>query len=259
MNAVDGSGAAALQCRLGAPSAKAHTGTGRAGMAKGVNKTMPKGDREILKADPEDGTTPIANLLLEALVIAKLTSKERAAVLFLIRRTYGWQINGNRLKTATIPLSTWTKVLQFSEATRASKVLASLERKKVLFRRWIGPGKGYVYSINTRVALWDNCLNVQLLSEITTQGLSESARVELSESATPLATNLAIGKERLNKGKESNTDIRDLKEIRISGQSIETSMAIVKGEKSGISQKKIEFFKKELERLGLLPEECNVT
>ncbi|MFC2011189.1 replication protein [Chloroflexota bacterium] len=56
---------------------------------------MPKGDRKILKADPEDGTTPVANLLLEALVIAKLTSKERAACLFLIRRTYGWQINGS--------------------------------------------------------------------------------------------------------------------------------------------------------------------
>jgi hypothetical protein len=45
---------------------------------------MTKGDRAILKADPDDGTTPIANLLLEALVVAKLTSKERASVLLLI-------------------------------------------------------------------------------------------------------------------------------------------------------------------------------
>ena len=32
---------------------------------------MPKGDKEKLKADPEDGTTPVANLLLEALISAK--------------------------------------------------------------------------------------------------------------------------------------------------------------------------------------------
>ena len=36
---------------------------------------MPKGDRERLKADPDDGTTPIANLLLEAAIMAKVTSK----------------------------------------------------------------------------------------------------------------------------------------------------------------------------------------
>lgn len=54
---------------------------------------MPKGDREKLKADPEDGTTPIAHLLLEAFSIANLTKKELQAVLFLMRRTYGWLIN----------------------------------------------------------------------------------------------------------------------------------------------------------------------
>lgn len=73
---------------------------------------MPKGDRAMLKADPEDGTTPVANLLLEALVVARLTSKERAALLFLIRRTYGWYIGGARLKSDIIPLTTWAKVLQ---------------------------------------------------------------------------------------------------------------------------------------------------
>ena len=52
---------------------------------------MSKGDREILKADPEDGTTPIANLLLEAIAIAKLTGREKGILLLLCRKTYGWQ------------------------------------------------------------------------------------------------------------------------------------------------------------------------
>ena len=51
---------------------------------------MPKGDKEILKADPEDGTTPIANLLLEAVAIARLSGKEKGIILYLWRRTYGW-------------------------------------------------------------------------------------------------------------------------------------------------------------------------
>ena len=51
---------------------------------------MPKGDRVIGKADPEDGTTPVANLLLEALAMAHLSGEEKGAVLYLWRQTYGW-------------------------------------------------------------------------------------------------------------------------------------------------------------------------
>ena len=35
---------------------------------------MPKGDREMLKADIEDGYTKIANLLIEALSFSNLSS-----------------------------------------------------------------------------------------------------------------------------------------------------------------------------------------
>lgn len=50
---------------------------------------MPRGDREKLKADIEDGTTNIAHLLLEALAMADLSGAEKGLVLFLWRRTYG--------------------------------------------------------------------------------------------------------------------------------------------------------------------------
>ena len=165
---------------------------------------MPKGDREILKADPEDGTTPVANLLLEALVVANLTSKERAAVLFIIRRTYGWHINGKRSKADVIPLATWVKVLQVKDNTRASRILSGLEKKQVIQRVSLGPGKSYVYTINTTVANWDNCLNVQLLSEMTTLALPKMTRVVLSQKTTPSVANLASPKEILNKNKRNN-------------------------------------------------------
>ena len=166
---------------------------------------MPKGDREILKADPEDGTTPIANLLLEALIVANLTSKERAAVLFIIRRTYGWHINGNRSKADVIPLKTWVKVLQVKDTTRTSRILSGLEKKQVIQRESLGPGKSYVYTINTTVANWDNCLNVQLLSEMTTLALPQMTRVVLSQKTTPNVANSALLKEILNKSKGNNT------------------------------------------------------
>jgi len=165
---------------------------------------MPKGDRDILKADPEDGTTPVANLLLEGLAIAKLTSRERAAMLFLIRRTYGWSINGNRLKEDVIPLATWVKVLQVGDTSRASKILTDLENKKLIHRKLLGPGKSYSYSINTTLASWDNCLNMQLLSDIATLALPKRTRVALSQNATPIATNLATVKEKEINNKESN-------------------------------------------------------
>ena len=41
---------------------------------------MPKGDRDILKADLEDGYTPIANLILEALALAKMSGVQKGIV-----------------------------------------------------------------------------------------------------------------------------------------------------------------------------------
>jgi len=38
-----------------------------------------KGDREILKADTDDGYTTVANLLLEALAMAKMTGVQKVS------------------------------------------------------------------------------------------------------------------------------------------------------------------------------------
>jgi phage replication O-like protein O len=170
---------------------------------------MPKGDKAILKADPEDGTTPIANLLLEGLIISDLTSKERAAMLFLIRRTYGWSNNGNRLKEDVIPLTTWAKVLQVKDIGRASKILTSLERKNLIHRQLLGAGKSYTYTVNTTLANWNNCINLQLLSEMTTLVLPKRTRVVLSQSTIVPDTNLAMPKESIKENikKDIYTDI----------------------------------------------------
>lgn len=43
---------------------------------------MPRGDREIFKADCEDGFTKIANLLLEALALARLNGVQKGICMF---------------------------------------------------------------------------------------------------------------------------------------------------------------------------------
>jgi hypothetical protein len=128
---------------------------------------MPKGDRLRLKADPEDGTTPIANLLLEAVAMAKISGLQKGAILYLWRRTYGWQDeSGNRKKEDKIPLSEWAKALD-SCISRLSHALSELELKKIIKRKQADSWGGYYYSINTEVSKWDSgCLNFNKLREV---------------------------------------------------------------------------------------------
>lgn len=127
---------------------------------------MPKGDRFKLKADPEDGTTPVANLLLEAVAMAKLSGQEKGAVLYLWRQTYGWVgPNKKRLKECKLTLSQWGKGLNITRF-RASDVLANLVAKNVFFRRQADPWGGYFYRLNTNIASWNSdTINLAKLAE----------------------------------------------------------------------------------------------
>lgn len=127
---------------------------------------MPKGDRLKLKADPEDGTTPVANLLLEAVAMAKLSGQEKGAIIYLWRATYGWVgDNKQRLKECKLTLSGWGKVLAISRF-RASDILAGLVSKNILFRRTADQWGGYYYRLNTNIASWNsNTINLAKLAE----------------------------------------------------------------------------------------------
>jgi len=129
---------------------------------------MPKGDRFKLKADPEDGTTPIANLLLEAVAMAKISGLQKGAILYLWRRTYGWADGDKRVKERKIALSEWLHALDSTKA-RVSSALSDLEGKNIIKRRTTDQWGGYYYSINTNVASWNSdCINLARLSEMIT-------------------------------------------------------------------------------------------
>ena len=164
---------------------------------------MPKGDRFRLKADPEDGTTPIANLLLEAVAMAKISGLQKGAILYLWRRTYGWVDGDKRVKERKIALSEWLHALDSTKA-KVSTALSNLEGKNIIKRRTTDQWGGYYYSINTDIASWNSdCINLTRLSEMVTvadfgtvaqnrtvaeKGNSSPNRQQLPETATPSPT-----------------------------------------------------------------------
>lgn len=137
---------------------------------------MAKGDREILKADTDDGYTKIADLLLEALAMSKLNGVQKGICLFLWRRTYGWE-----QKEDQISLKEFAQACD-SEESYMSKQLKQLVVWNVILRTSYQPGKIPTYAFNTRVDQWNKgCLNRQGLSECTRQGLFKRTRQGLSD------------------------------------------------------------------------------
>ena len=128
---------------------------------------MPKGDIQILKADPEDGATPVARLFLDALPLAQLSGLELRCVLHLWRETYGWRgKDGRQLKQKQITLPEWILHTQATQS-RVSKALSFLVNNGVFKRENLGMGKGYVYEMNTHISEWsDRIIDKQFLAKI---------------------------------------------------------------------------------------------
>lgn len=216
---------------------------------------MPKGDRAILKADPEDGHTPIANLLLEALAIVPLSGVERGAVLALWRVTYGWKDGEKRRTEVVVSLQDWARFLN-THPVYAGRVVSHLVEKKVIKRVDLGKGKGYCYSMNTRVNEWvGGKLNDLGLTKRFSLPPTRRLRVPSTNKFTPSATNLASpkknNKENLNKGNNTNIDLGN---TFISGQSVSRVLRILRKETcehEGIPRKTLALYHREVEKLGI--------
>jgi phage replication O-like protein O len=128
---------------------------------------VPKGDIKLLKADPEDGTTPIARLFLDALPMTQLSGLELRCVLHLWRETYGWRgKDGKQLKQKQISLPEWVKHTNAAES-RISKALSMLVQNKIFKREMLGMGKGYIYEMNTHISDWnDSVIDKQKLAQL---------------------------------------------------------------------------------------------
>ncbi|MGJ0848776.1 replication protein [Tissierella praeacuta] len=137
-------------------------------------------DKEILKAELDDGYGRVANLLLEALSISKLNGKQMSICLFIIRRTYSW-----RKKSDEITLNEFALACDSSE-TYMSKQIKQLISWGVIRRNNYSPGKTPEYEINTRVEEWDKgCLNRQGLVENIVNKLYVESDLEQKDRGYP--------------------------------------------------------------------------
>lgn len=162
---------------------------------------MPKGDKNILKADPEDGTTPVSNTLLVAVALSKLSALEIRAVLHLWRQTYGWvDDKKKRRKERTISLREWADALNTCRPN-AHKVLKSLENKHVIKVKRFGKGKSNSYATNTLISEW-TCVDkerlakrLKVVGQEANTGVGQMANTALFKPPTPQDTNSASPKE----------------------------------------------------------------
>lgn len=101
-------------------------------------------------ANPQpDKFTRISNELMEELIRTNLSGQELRAVLFVIRKTYGFN-----KKADFIPLSQFAKALLISK-DRAYQVVKKLRKKKILTIEENLYGIGIKYSFNKDYEQWE--------------------------------------------------------------------------------------------------------
>jgi phage replication O-like protein O len=140
---------------------------------------MAKGDRQKLKADCEDGYTRVANLILEALALAKLNGVQKGICLYLIRQSYGWGKSEEAISLHEFAVACGTS------KTYISKQMQDLLEKKIIIRTEYLPGKKPIYKLNTNIAEWDKgCIDVEFLSGCVTQGSCNHTTPQLTDCIT---------------------------------------------------------------------------
>jgi phage replication O-like protein O len=137
---------------------------------------MPKGDRNFLKADTEDGYAKVANLLLEALAMTKMSGVQKGICLYLIRRTYSWG-----QKEDQISLGEFSAACA-SSPKYVSRQLNRLIKSRIILRTQNNVGKVPAYTFNTRVDQWgEDYLNSRGLREKMNGGLYKRGSVPSPE------------------------------------------------------------------------------
>ena len=105
--------------------------------------------------------TRIHNEILEALSRAPLSGLEMRAVLFLLRKTYGWN-----KKEDAISLSQWSTGLGLKFRHHAMRVVYSLVQKNIFYQKKSG-SKTRVYGFNKYYEKW-------LFEDVTQEGVTKN-------------------------------------------------------------------------------------
>jgi len=151
---------------------------------------VPKGDYAKLKADIEDGTVPIARLLLEAVGMTNLDGVALRIVLFILRRTYGWMDSNNQKhKDDRITLDEFAQAVN-SSSKYVSKQLALLIRYNVIIQSQDPENRRYKrYGINADVSKWSNEI---IDHDALIEAIESKVYVHSSKRTSPYRTTITL-------------------------------------------------------------------
>lgn len=139
----------------------------------------------------ENGHTGISNELLDAIIGHRVSGVEFQCLLFIIRKTYGWN-----KKIDMIPLS------QFSKATGHKRqniraAIKSLECKNIIAVMKIHDREALKYSVNKDFETWQPVMKKHSCNE-------KSLQTVMKNHVSPVMNNHAIKRHIKNTTKESN-------------------------------------------------------
>lgn len=154
----------------------------------------------------ENGYTKLANELLDALISARLTARQWAVVMAIIRKTYGFNKKADEIGLSQLAAMTGV------DKTHLSRTVRELEAAKVINRE--AGTHAHTLSINKKHAQWELPKEQRVAESatvakeatggcrISTKGVAESALLELpneqpqntSQKTTPKETTAPSGK-----------------------------------------------------------------
>lgn len=106
-----------------------------------------KGGKKMGNPQIEDGYTPIANELMDAMAMIQIPGNQMRCLIVIFRRTYGWSRKEVRLENSDFVAATGIK------NTHISRALKALEDKKIIVTK-NGNKVGLTYRINKRYHQW---------------------------------------------------------------------------------------------------------
>jgi phage replication O-like protein O len=109
----------------------------------------------------EDGHTRIANELLEAIISFDFSKRQYKVVLFVLRKTYGWNKKADVMSLSQIMEGTGL------DRSNASKTLAELSEMKVLLKQQHSAGQ--LIELNKKYKSWGVLLNQPHVVKTTTK------------------------------------------------------------------------------------------
>ncbi len=207
----------------------------------------------MAKPQVEDGYTPIANEILESLARISLSPNQWQVLLCIIRKTYGFHKKVDYIANFQIGAATGLCKAVVSRCLKGLSDMQIITRnsKHIGFQKdWEKWGKLAELSTLEKLAE-PSTLDTKLAEPSTFKKLAVQS-TELAVQSTKVSSCAVTQniKETIQKKEGSINNFINSNTL-ISGQSIEKVIRIVRGEVSGVPEKRRQYFAGELERLGI--------